>query len=240
MAYTTMMDNLKKENLLNVSLRALQVVLQRELGLKNIQYTFNEEFKQELDRRSKKSLEDSESAVKYPYGYMVIQELAPDKDRQPFKTVRKHGLRMGTEDATFSTAKKAYMFPAHIGIELHYFESNPYDALITAQAMLLLTGASGFSFDISVGSGEFKYNNKIGFVDNVTIPMAEVNNAQNPMAIELTLQIVLDTYVGFFKDVAAVNSGNATVMSFTIDATNSEGSRYQVTDKIILGGKDGI
>lgn len=226
----SLMEYLEKESLLNVSLRGLQAVLQREVGIHGLSYVFNDEFKQELYQREQSKGE----AIAYPYGYLLVTEIAPDKDRNAFKLVNKHGLRMGTTDVTFSTSKKAYLYPAHVGLELHYFESDPVKGFLAAQALLLLTGMSAFTFDIKLGS-QFKYVNSVSFLDSVSIPIAEINNPQNPGAVELTLQMVLNTQIGFLQDVAAVNSGTPTVTSFTVSMTNDRGESYEIEDRIVRG-----
>ena len=46
----TLIEDLRRDNLLNISLKALTSVISREVGLKNMSVTMSDEFKQELLR----------------------------------------------------------------------------------------------------------------------------------------------------------------------------------------------
>ena len=216
---SSLLEDLKKDNLLNVGLHSLRAVIAREVGLKNLSYTFNDEFKQELSREHEKDntgTDTVDNRLKYPFGYLVVNDMAPNKERVPFKNIRRHGWNMGTSEATYGTVQKSYLFPVILAVELHYFESSPAEAFLASQALMLFTGASAFSFDVALGKGGIRYNNKIGFLDNVTIPMAEANLPSLPGGIELTLPFVFETHIGFVRDVFSVNSSEPTVTSFSV------------------------
>ena len=134
----TLIEDLRRDNLLNISLKALTSVISREVGLKNMSVTMSDEFKQELLRSGSENhlgTDTEQLQVKYPFGYFLVSELAPNKERVPFKNVRKHGWSMGTVDVTASTSQKAYLFPVILSLELHYFESSPTEALLISQAL---------------------------------------------------------------------------------------------------------
>ena len=230
----TLIEDLRRDNLLNISLKALTSVISREVGLKNMSVTMSDEFKQELLRAGSENhlgTDTEQLQVKYPFGYFLVSELAPNKERVPFKNVRKHGWSMGTVDVTASTSQKAYLFPVILSLELHYFESSPTEALLISQALALLTGSSSFNFDITLGKGGIKYSNKIGFIDGVSIPLAETNSPNAPGGIEFTLPLVFETYTGFVRDVAAVNSSTPTVTAFSVTVGNDK-NRVVYSDEI--------
>ena len=102
---------------------------------------------------------------------------------------------------------------------------------LISQALALLTGSSSFTFDITLGKGGIKYSNKIGFIDGVSIPLAETNSPNAPGGIEITLPLVFETYTGFVRDVAAVNSSTPTVTAFSVTVGNDK-NRVVYSDEI--------
>lgn len=219
---TSLLDDLRKNNFIDISLRGLAAVLKREMGLDNLSYTFTDSFKQELKRQADKNdLGDDQAAMpkatQYPFGYLQVSEIAITRDRTPYKNIRRHGWRMGTADATYSGVSKAYLFPCVVSVELHYYVSDPGEAFLVSQVLAMLSGASSFNFDITIGGeGGLTFNNKLAFIENVSVPIADSENPQAPGAIELTLPMMFETHTGFVRTVAAVNSDRPTITSFAV------------------------
>ncbi len=210
----TVLDELKRGSLLALSLKGVRAVFEQEFGIKGIEIVTNDQAKQELLRRKMTS---------YPYGYFSITDVAPEKDRQNTKVIQRHGWRVGTTEATYSTTKKAYMFPLHVGIEMKYYESDPYQVLYLAEALSLLAGGNGFIFTIKIGP-TFEFQVRLECPESVSIPLSEVDNAQQPGATELDLNFVMNTYGGFLRDTAAVNNTHP-VADYGFAFSNNAGER---------------
>jgi hypothetical protein len=192
----TLLDELSNGSVLALSLRGLRLILEREFGLSNILIVTDDQIKQEQARQETKT---------YPYGFFSLNEFALDKDRQPIKNIRRHGWRYGLDEVTYSTTKKAYIFPIHIGVEFKYYESDPYKAILIAELMSMLSSSSALNFTIKL-SEDFSYDVKIDCPDSLTIPLGQANDPANPGAFELVFNFVLNTWGGFVREVSAVNS----------------------------------
>lgn len=217
---TNLVQDLKKDNLLGIVLQGLTAVLSRELDLKNLRLTMTDEAKRDihLDATKNDLGDDTKNQpVTLPYGYLMVSEIAPEKGRIPFKNIKRMGLTMGLSDVTSATSQKAYLFPVNLSLELHYFVASAEDALYTAAAMALLSGASAFNFDIQLSPPQgIRFNNRLGFIDNLSIPITEVNTPATAGASEIVMPMVLETFIGFIRDVAAVNGDTPTVTSFSV------------------------
>ena len=203
----SIIDDLEKSSLLMMSLMGVRTLLERELRINDMIIATEDGASKELLRR----LSDvNQSTVAYPYGYLSLSELTAVKDRSPNKLVKRHGIRLGTYQATLATSKKAFIFPAMVQISMHYLDNDPIRLLRMAEALLILGQIGPLTFTLTVG-GELTLNIQVEIPESATIPVAETENTHAPDAQELEIPLVLHTYVGFFRDVAAVNSTNPTV-----------------------------
>ena len=83
----------------------------------------------------------------------------------------------------------------------------------------------GLNFEIIL-SDAIRFNVRIEIPESVSIPLGAENNAESPGAIEVTLNLIVHTYAGFFREVSAVNSGSPTrdmqiIMSDSADRPQS-------------------
>lgn len=225
----SLQEDLEKYNLLEISLKALQTMLVRDLGLKRIIVVMNDEGKQEVYRQMvERSQQQPDKRISYPFAFLKVQELALDRDHMPVKNIRRHGLRIGTDGSTFSTSMKAYVFPMHLSVELTIDDDDPNRVFILSQALTMLGAASAANFNIRLGA-DFIYNSKIEFPESYTIAPGEVNNPAIPGAMEIVSTFILNTHGGFLRDVAAVN-GPSPAITFNIESRGAHGESVTIQE----------
>ena len=194
-----------RENLLYIALQGARAVLERELGIRQVLFSISASLRQDIIRRAR----ENEDGLKFPYSFMTLTGLAGVKERQNNYAVQKHGLRFNTPGQRATTAK-GYLFPITLGLDFHYIDSDPANVLAIAQALVLLSVTNGLSFQINVGE-------LYTFVVDIEIPLytainvEDGNNAELPGATDVNVQLIMHTTIGFFKDVAAVNSDHPTM-----------------------------
>lgn len=199
------LKELAKENLLFIALQGCRSVLERELEIPSVIFSMATNVRQELDRKAKAEGKELE----FPYSYITLTSLAALKDRQSNYAVQKHGIRFNTPGERATTAK-GYMFPITLGLDFHYIDNDPIRTVMMAQALVLLAVNKSLSFSIDVGD-------LCSFIVDLEIPLettinaAESNEPTLPGATDLNVQFVMNTTIGFFRDVAAVNSGSPTM-----------------------------
>lgn len=200
----SIIKDIARENLLLIALQGCRAVLERELDIKSVIFSMSTNVRQEITRRARES-----GDLKFPYCYFNMTGLAGVRERQSNYAIQKHGLKFKTPGQRATTAK-GYLFPITLGLDLHYIDRDPMALLGMAQALVLLSLTNGLTFQIDVGD-------MYTFVVEMEIPLDTTINVEDgnvpdlPGASDINVQLVMHTTIGFFKDVAAVNSGSPTM-----------------------------
>lgn len=200
-------DDLEKSSLLYASLMGVRTLLERELLLKDLVIASQDSAVMEIRRRAERPVDYT---VPYPYGYLSLSELTAVKDHAPNKNIRRHGWRMGTAGATRATVRKGYVFPVLVQISLHYLDNDPIRTLRMSEALIILGQIGPLTFSMSIGEGT-DLDIQVEIPETATIPIAETENPHSPDAQEIEVPLIIHTYAGFFRDVAAVNSDRPTI-----------------------------
>lgn len=196
---SNLVQELSKNSLLQISLLGARTVFERELGIKNIPITTDNTVKGEIKRKGN---------GEYPYAYIQLSDLAIYKDRNPNKNVQRHGYRVGMTGAARATIAKGYLFPIRVGFEVKYIDNDPYRVLIIAEAMAILSGIGGMNFSVKLDDNQ-SLDVVLEIPDTIPIPVSDTGNTESPAGQEVSLAVVMSTYAGFFRQVAAVNSDRA-------------------------------
>lgn len=201
----TLFKELAKNSVLLLSLHGVRTVLERELGIKDLQIAMDETIKAEIDRKTKQH-----EKTAYPYAYMSMSELIGVRDQGSNKYTQRHGIRMGAAGATRATSRKAFLFPINIGLDLKYIDDDPSRTIVMAESMVILSQIGGLSFSLTLGEA-IDFDVRVEIPESVPIPISSTTNTESPGGIEVSLSLIIHTYSGFFKEVAAVNSDRATI-----------------------------
>jgi hypothetical protein len=198
----SILDSLSKSSLLLISLMGVRTLLERELRLKDMIITTEDAATEELVRR----LQDPTTrAVAYPYGYLTMSGMTSIKDQNSTKAIKRHGFRAGMTDVTKLTTKKGFVFPVMFAITLNYLDNDPTRLLKMAEALMILGQIGPLAFDLILEE-DMKLGVRVSLPDNATIPIGESENEQSPGAQKLEVELIVNCWAGFFKDVSSVNS----------------------------------
>lgn len=201
----TLFKELAKNSVLLLSLHGVRTVLERELGIKNLQISADETIKAEIERKVQQH-----GKVDYPYAFMSMSELIGVRDQSNNKHAQRFGIRMGAAGATLATSRKAFLFPINIGLELRYIDDDPMRAMVMAETMVILSMIGGLTFNLKL-SEAINFDVRVEIPETVPIPLASTTNTEAPGGIEVTLSLIIHTFSGFFKEVSAVNSSSPTI-----------------------------
>lgn len=207
-----LLKDIEHNSMLLASLSGLRSILEKELDLKNIDIASDDMVKQLLASRGH---------VEYPYAYISLTEISGVRDHTPNKNVRRLGYNMGTFNSTKSTTQKAYMFPVTIAVDFKYVDSDPYRCLRMVEALVILSQIDSLYYDI-VLNDDYRYHNRVEIPENTSIPLSDTNNPQTPGGMEVSVSIILHTYCGFVRDVAAVQARRP-IVSFDFHVENVAG-----------------
>lgn len=202
---STLLDELKNSSILISAIQGARIVLERELGLSNILVSTNEAVKRELANRGQN---------KYPYAYMSMSDMQADRQRLAGRSIRRHGFLTGSQNNTFSTVQKGYIFPVKVSFELKYIDDDPYRILYIAENFAIWSSASNLTFSMKIQDLELQTTMTIP--ESVTIPIADTGNTNEPGGQELSIPIIMDTYCGFVRDVSSVSS-NSPIISYNFN-----------------------
>lgn len=202
----SLFSELAQNSVLLLSLHGIRTVLERELGIKNILISGDETIKADISRLAQQKGEE----IGFPYAYMSLSELLGVRDQGNNKHAQRMGIRMGSSGATLATARKAYLFPMNLSMELKYIDDDPYRTIVMAETMVLLSLAGGLTFDIKLDEA-LEFEVRIEIPDSIPVPIANSTNTESPGAMEVTLTLVIHTYSGFFRNVAAVQKDRASI-----------------------------
>jgi len=208
---------LANENLLYIALQGCRAVIEKELGIKQIVFSMTTNTRQEFFRRARETGE-----LTFPYAFLNMASLAAVKELQNNYAVQKHGVRFNMPGVR-ATTTKGYLFPITLGLDFHYYDSEPSRILNIAQSLVLLSVTDGLSFKIDVGD-IFSFVVRLEIPLETTIMLEDGQAPDAPGASDVNVQFIMHTTVGFFRDVSAVNSGRPTMdisingaESFTVD-----------------------
>ncbi len=193
---TTLLTEVKSNSLLTITLHGVRTILEHELGIESIIIATDDAVKSELLRRD----EDH-----YPYAHLEINELIGVKDKSASQTIKRLGLIVGLNGATKATTRKGYMFHAQVGMNLKYVAGDPQVWLPFCETMVILSLIGGLNFEIALNE-DYKYHVKIEVPEQTAISLAAMNDAATPGGTEIEVPLIIHTQIGFFRDVAAVNS----------------------------------
>lgn len=205
----SLIQELARENFLEMALHGTRGVLQRELEIKQIIFSMTGSPKKDILRRAAAS----GGPVSMPYSYMLINSVAGVRDKQNNFAVRRHGMRFN-HIGEKATSKKGYIFPMALGLELHYVDSDQKRLLSLAQSLALLSLTNGLNFRVDVGT-LFSFDVRLEIPLDVPITLQEGENPESPGSTDIAAQIVMHTQVGFMRDVSAV-SGVPPVLNVSV------------------------
>jgi len=205
----SVLSDLANENLLYVALQGCRAVLEKELGLKKVIFSMSDNTRQEIMRRASDTKE-----LTFPYSFLLLSSLAGVRDQQNNFAVRKHGNRY-TQAGQRATTTKGYTFPITLGLDFHYIDSDQRRLLTMAQSLVVLSLTSGLDFQIDVGK-IMSFAVKMEIPAETTINISDGNSGEMPGASDVSVQIVMHTTIGFFRDVSAVN-GDKPIMNISVN-----------------------
>lgn len=209
-----LVQDLSKDNLLYIALQGCRAVLEKQLSIKSVIFSLSSSVRAELRRRAK-----TEDALSFPYSYITLTSLGAIRDTQNNYAVKKHGNRFNTPGAR-ATTTKGYTYPITLGLEFHYIDSDPMRLLSVAQALMMLSVTDGLTFDVNIGN-LFTFVVRLEIPQETTLNIEEPGDPSFPGASDLTVQIVMHTTIGFFRDVSAVN-GPSPIIGIGLAGTNFE------------------
>jgi hypothetical protein len=195
---------LQNSSILTASLHGVRTVLERELNLKNLLIATDDTIINELKRKGHTG---------YPTSYLSINELIGVKDQNHNRYAQRFGVQMGVSGATKATSAKGHMFAINVGMELKYIDNDPMRLIVMAEALAILSMIGGMVFSMSVNGLEIQV--RVEIPENTAIPLASAEATADPDGSEISVNLVVHTYAGFFKDVSAVQSGNP-VIDYTL------------------------
>lgn len=196
--FENIISELGKSSLLASSLHGMRTLLERELDLKNLLIGTNDTMIAEFRRKNH---------LEYPHAYLVITELIGVRDQNNTRNIQRLGIIGSVDNALKATSSKGFIFPVNVAVELHYSDNDPMRVLIMAEALAMLSMMGGLSFSMSCGGIE--YTVRLEIPDSTSIPLGSAESSNAPDATEMSINIVMHTYAGFFKDVSAVQKGSA-------------------------------
>ncbi len=184
-----------KHGILSRCMSGVLSVLQKELALsKPVRYT--------QDERIKDSMSKDEN-TQYPYAWVVPSDAQAVRDGVNARAVARYGQRTGNFGATRNTTRVARVFPVNLGLELHYVTGDPMAMLAAVEMFLIFSATTNLNFDLKFGR-DFFLNTRIEIPDSASIPLADTSDTTKPGGGELTLNLIVHTYAGFFTDVSSV------------------------------------
>ena len=203
----SIVSRLTQSSLLYATLFGVRTALEKNLGIHNLELSTSNDHS--------RSLASKITADSTTYSWLSLQELAVIR-RTNGKLTKRHGLPLGSADATKATSVKAWLWPVTIGLNLHYVNTNPIETIHMAEAMVVLASIGGASFELKFGE-VLDLHIDIKAPENVTVPIKDVDDT-TIAASEVELYLTVDTYAGFLQHVAAVN-GNPPNFSYIFKDT---------------------
>ncbi len=189
---------LAKNSLLLTALHGVKQVFQRETGVKRILLSTDDKIKAQMENNG----DD-----KYPYAWLVPSDAQAVRDMVNNRATQRTGMRMGTYGATRNTASTAFLFPAKLGFELKYTHHDAKALYHMVETFLILSAMANLNFDIKFAN-QMVLNTRIEIPDNLTMPIADTGDTTKPGGGEISLQFIIHTWVGFFKDVSSAYAGD--------------------------------
>lgn len=194
-------EEVHSNSLLTLSLHGVRSVLEAELGVSPIIIATDETVKSEYMRREHTT---------FPYAHLQINEIMGVRDQSSNRIMQRQGFYAGLNGATSATTRKGYMFPVTVGMSLKYEHGDPYAYIPLAETLSILSVVGGLTFAVTL-NGDFAFHVRIEIAEQTAISLASTTSAETPGGTEIEASLIIHTFAGFFRDVAAVNSDRPTV-----------------------------
>jgi len=159
---------------------------------------------------------------RYPYSYFALTNLALTKDQQSLKNIARNSTGYTLEEIANAMVKKAFMFPASIGVELHYISNDLVDAVDFSTRTLILAQTGKLNFKITHEGAEWTVV-VVPQSEDVSFSRTDKDNEADPEAMDLVISFSLQTRLGSMRDVPKVN--NDGIVTTAIDVVRSQNAR---------------
>lgn len=196
----TILSEVRANNLLAVTLHGVREVLEQELEVSPILIATDETIKGDYMR---------EGHTTYPYAHLELTEVMAVRDQTSNRTMQRQGFHSGLDGATKATTRRGYLFPVTIGMTLKYATGDPMQQLDVAQALCIMACTQAMAFRIRLDK-DFSYIVRIEVPEQTAIALASTTDTSLPGGAEVEAPLVIHSFIGFFRNVAAVNSGRPT------------------------------
>ncbi len=149
-----------------------------------------------------------EHGPSYPYAYFRLADVRVKRDEQNLKLIRRHASSIQLSDFTNATITKGFLFPAELNVEVHWIHNNIVDTVNFVEKIGILSGVDGFSFTVHVpGISKDGWTASVSMDDSpIAIPPAELEDASNPSAYDISFNLTIRTKSGIMKEVPKINN----------------------------------
>ena len=196
-----LIDRLKDTSFLDLTLRGFQLMLKKELDILPT-LTIAENYLIDV----KEKLLANGHVLTPPYAWLFLNGITTRRDEVGNYVMSREGMFFPMKNSVErAMVEKVHTFPMDIGLELHYVDSNNKNLLLVAQVFSLLSVINQTYFQIKIGHN-YSYGNRLVVPEDQTITPIQLDNEQFPGMMELTLNIVLKSYIGYFTKVASIQS----------------------------------
>lgn len=196
-----LIDKLKDTSFLDLTLRGFQLMLKKELDILPT-LTIAENYLIDV----KEKLLANGYTLTPPYAWLFLNGITTRRDEVGNYVMSREGMFFPVKNSVErAMVEKVHTFPMDIGLELHYVDSNTKNLLLVAQVFSLLSIINQTYFQIKIGHN-YSYGNRLEVPTDQTITPIQLDNEQFPGMMELTLNIVLKSYIGYFTKVANIQS----------------------------------
>lgn len=159
---------------------------------------------------------------KYPYAYFSLTNLSLTKDQQSLKNIGRNSNGYTLEEIANAMVRKAFMFPASIGVELHYITNDLVDAVDFSTRTLILATTGKLNFKITHEGTEWTVL-VVPQSEDVSFSRTDKDNEPDPEGMDLVIAFSLQTRLGSMRDVPKVN--NDGIVTTALDVARSQNAR---------------
>ncbi len=189
-----------------ISLIAFREAAQRLLGIDKLPMVQSQDVKRQL--RALEAASTNKQMMTYPFAYFNITRIAIDRDQMAIKTIARSGLGHTLDEVENAVIKKALMFPAIIGVELHYLTNDLIRAIDFSTRANLMAAASKLNSRVSLDGAEWFV--EVRFPDTaVDFPRPDKDLEEDPEAFDLVINCEIHTKIGVMRNVPKVNNRGA-------------------------------
>lgn len=195
-AYDLLSGKDTKESPLYASLYGARLSLQKNLGFKTISI-----IQHDNDKRILKQF-----GSRYPYAFMRLTSIRVLKDRQNVKLIKRSGSMIQAIASDVLTVNKGYLFDADIQMEIVFTTDQMVDALTYIEKLAILAATDSLTFQVKVPNCSAWQCSVVFESDDFSIPVATLEDEENPKALELNYPFILKTKLGLIKQVSKINN----------------------------------